>query len=273
MLGHPTKKELAVSIVSRLQAYLRHNAQQLSETILLPPFTLYLRPGAEATTDDYAIPNEPLHSPIQAHLEHLRAECAARGRVARIRFLAEYAPELAGELRSAGMVEESETELLACTVESLARPAPVEGLTLQTLAVDSPLQDVRDSLDVNERGFDPAAAPVTEVQAVEYRGGLVACRAFLARLDGHAAGAGMYNPPLDSVTELVGIATLDAFRGRGVAAQLTAYGARTAFAHGIEVVFLSTGNPVARRIYERLGFRACARLLSYTDTSADGAGL
>ena len=75
----------------------------------------------------------------------------------------------------------------------------------------------------------------------------------------------MFNPPHASVTELLGIATVDDFRRRGVASYLSAYAASVAFERGVELVYLSTKNPAARRVYERLGFRPHAVLLFYAD--------
>jgi predicted GNAT family acetyltransferase len=63
----------------------------------------------------------------------------------------------------------------------------------------------------------------------------------------------------------VGIATVDTFRRRGIASYLSAYAARIAFERGVELTYVSTDNPVARRVYERLGFRPYAGLLSYAD--------
>ncbi len=164
------------------------------------------------------------------------------------------------------MVEERSVELLACTPESLIAPQEeVAGLSMVTLDENSALDDVREGLDTNERGFDPGAEPVTHAQAQAFREGLVESRAFVARINGEPAGAGMFNPPYAGVSELVGIATLDAFRRRGVASYLNAYAGRIAFERGVELVYLSTDNPAARRVYQRLGFRPYAVVLSSAD--------
>ena len=72
------------------------------------------------------------------------------------------------------------------------------------------------------------------------------------------------SPPAGGVAELVGIATLGPYRRRGVAASLTTYAAQTAFTLGVDLVYLSTTNPDARRVYERLGFQPCAVQLTFT---------
>ena len=75
----------------------------------------------------------------------------------------------------------------------------------------------------------------------------------------------MFNPPYAGVTELLGIATVDALHRRGVASYLSAYAAHTAFERGVGLVYLGTDNPAARRVYERLGFRPFAVLVFYAE--------
>ena len=252
--------------ISRLHAYLRYSAQQQCRTVSVPPFTVFLHPSTEASEEDHAVPDEPLLADdIREPLARVREAFEACARRTRIRFLAEFAPHLAPALRNEGMVEERSVELLACTPDSLIAPHEVPGLSMVTLDENSALVDVREGLDTNERSFDPRAEPVTEAQAQAFREGLVESRAFTARINGELAGAGMFNPPYGGVTELVGIATVDAFRRRGVASYLSAYAAHIAFEQGVELVYLSTDSPVARRVYERLGFRPYAVVLSYAD--------
>ena len=65
------------------------------------------------------------------------------------------------------------------------------------------------------------------------------------------------------VTELAGIATLEQYRGKGIAAALTAHMASSAFAQGCDLVVLTTSNPAARRAYEHAGFRPVGDVLTY----------
>ena len=257
---------IPTAFISRLQAYLRYSAQQQCQTIPVPPFTVFLHPSGEASEEDHAVPDEPLlGDDIREPLARVREAFETRTRRTSIRFLAEFAPHLAPSLRAEDMVKEGGVELLACTPDSLILPHEVPGLSMVILDENSALGDVREGLDTNERGFDPGAEPVTHAQAQAFREGLVESRAFIARIDGASAGAAMFNPPYAGVAELVGIATVDSFRWRGVASYLTAYAARIAFERVVELVYLSTDNPAARRVYERLGFRPYAVVLSYAD--------
>jgi predicted GNAT family acetyltransferase len=81
----------------------------------------------------------------------------------------------------------------------------------------------------------------------------------------------MYTSPEGSVTELTGIATLDRFRGRGIATALTAYMTHSAFTQGCDLVFLTTANPIARRAYERAGFQPVGMVLTYVANRRQGA--
>jgi len=251
--------------VTQAQAYLRCSAQRRFQKIPVPPFTFFLCPGVVASEDDHAVPDEPLGGDVRGPLAELRDVCDTHSRRPRVRFLAEFAPSLALALRVAGMVEERSVELLGCTPGTLIQPPEVPGLTMVTLDAGSALSDIREGLDTNERGFDPGAQPVTDAQAREFREGLVDSRAFVARVDGEPAAAGMFHPPHDGVTELAGIATIEEFRRRGVASSLTAFAVDVAFKRGAELVFLTTEDAVARRVYERVGFRPYAALISYAE--------
>jgi predicted GNAT family acetyltransferase len=57
------------------------------------------------------------------------------------------------------------------------------------------------------------------------------------------------------VSEIVGVATLPAFRRRGLAAVVVDCLIDHALAHGVTTVFLSAGSDDVARVYARLGFR------------------
>jgi predicted GNAT family acetyltransferase len=144
------------------------------------------------------------------------------------------------------------------------QPAPeTPSLSVATLDDGASLAAIRQHMDTNGRGFAPDAPATTDAAAEEFRRALTASRAFTAYLDGRAAGAGMFTAPLGGITELAGIATLEQFRGRGVATALSAHATRTAFDQGVEVVFLSAADARAGRVYQRVGFQPFATMLAY----------
>jgi len=82
-----------------------------------------------------------------------------------------------------------------------------------------------------------------------------------ARVAGVVAAVG-WHQPLDGVSEVVGVATLPAFRRRGLGAAVTGLLVADALERGIETVFLSADGDDVARVYAGVGFRrvgtACA---------------
>ena len=64
--------------------------------------------------------------------------------------------------------------------------------------------------------------------------------------------------PVDGVTEIVGVATLPAFRRRGLGAAVTSRLVEDALERGIETIFLSADDDAVARVYQRLGFERLA---------------
>ncbi|HXI15966.1 MAG TPA: GNAT family N-acetyltransferase [Chloroflexota bacterium] len=64
--------------------------------------------------------------------------------------------------------------------------------------------------------------------------------------------------PLEGVTEIVGVATLPAFRRQGIGAALVDRLVEDAIKRGVTTIFLSAGDAGVARIYARLGFRTVA---------------
>ncbi len=253
--------------VERVQRYMIASQQAdagLSAPMMVGPFAVLLHPGDTVIESNVAMPTAQDVGAPNDWLEALRAAFAAHERRPAIRWLAGYAPTLEAALQSAGFTVHSRASMLACAPGEVLAPAPIPDLSVITITDTSSVADVRENLDANAFGFDPInAQPATDEQAIKFRADLVTSRAFTARLAGQTAGAGMYVPPQAGVTELVGVATLEAFRGRGIAAALTAHMTQAAFANGCDLVYLATTNPVAERAYRRVGFQPIGEELIY----------
>ena len=249
----------------RIQAQWLQARQEGHTVERVGPFVVLLHPTDEALDTNVALLQLPTLEISQQWLEELQVTFAAHGRLpAAIQWIEADMPHLAASLQAVGFRERLQDVLLICTRQTLRSPAPLPGLTFVTLTQTALLADVREGLDVNEFGFDPTSAqPATDEQAERFRATLGTARAFTARLDGEGAGAGMSTPPYGGVTELTGIATLERFRGRGIATALTAYMTQSAFTQGCNLVFLTTANPIARRAYERAGFQPVGMVLTY----------
>jgi len=85
-------------------------------------------------------------------------------------------------------------------------------------------------------------------------------RAMRATLDGRLAGTAWMavGPTLPELGVIGGVATSPEFRGLGIATALVGHLCRTFDADGGRFLWLATASDVARRIYERLGFRLVA---------------
>jgi ribosomal protein S18 acetylase RimI-like enzyme len=252
-----------VIAIDRLQSYIRHVAEQEREAVSVPPFTIFFHPNDDRIFFNYAVPDMPVGGDLGVPLGHLRAAFVARDRRPRFEFIEEYAPQLTSSLRVAGFAEESRLRLMVCTPETYRAAPHVAGLMISIQDSRTPLDEIRLGLDTNARGFDPGAMPTAEAEAIAYRQSLISSRAFLAYLGSQPAGAGMFTPPLDGLTELVGITTLGEFRRRGIAAELTACAVQTAFQQGADAAFLSAADQRAGRVYERVGFQPFAIMLAY----------
>jgi ribosomal protein S18 acetylase RimI-like enzyme len=152
------------------------------------------------------------------------------------------------------------TAILACTPATFRPSAHVPGLEFTVLSDQSTIAEIQEGLNANALGFDPAAALATEAEALAFRAELIASRAFTAKLGGRPVGAGMFTPPIEGIAELAGITTLAPYRERGIGAAVTSEIAQVAFAHGVGTAILRTDNPVAFRVYQRIGFRPVASL-------------
>jgi predicted GNAT family acetyltransferase len=75
----------------------------------------------------------------------------------------------------------------------------------------------------------------------------------IAELDGGPVAVGSHQPIAD-VTEVVGVATLPAFRRRGIGATITAALVADARQRGVDLILLSAGSDEVARVYATVGF-------------------
>ena len=102
--------------------------------------------------------------------------------------------------------------------------------------------DVRETLNLQRAAFGEAPmADDEEPRDPRRRGG----GAVIARSNGEAVAAASWTPVRDEASEIVGVATAEAWRRRGLAGAVTAAAAREAFAAGASLCVLSPGD--ARR--------------------------
>jgi ribosomal protein S18 acetylase RimI-like enzyme len=250
----------------RVDAYLDGVARAATRAEEIGPFTLFVRetPGWAY----YARPAPGATTFTATDVETVRA----RQRELCIPETFELIADLAGgavEAIEAAGLSVTRRPMMALVPHELRPVPPPEGATLRWPDPDDP-QLGRITV-VQELGF---AAPGTAVGATGAAAlETAARRADVDRLDaarrmmraGRTVLASLYvggapvaagaHQPLDGTTEVVGVATLPAFRRRGLAAALTSALVEAAFADGVTLACLSAGDEDVARVYERVGFR------------------
>lgn len=250
--------------IERVQNYLRHSARQSYEAVTVPPFTAFFHPHDTFTFFNYAIPDAPVGGDLSQPLAQLREVVETRGRVLRFEFIEEFAPDLAPALTAAGCAEESRLWLMGCTPDSAHSAPEVPGLTITRLHSDSPVTEGQAFRTTQGRGFNPTSTHEATVEEGQtFLAGLGTSGAFLGWVAGEVVAVAAFSAPHDGLTELTGIATLEAMRRRGIAGALTARAVQEAFAQGVELAILSAADERAGRVYERVGFQPLATMLAY----------
>jgi ribosomal protein S18 acetylase RimI-like enzyme len=260
--------ESAVSLIERLQSYMRHAAQERYEAVPVPPFTVFLHPFDGLIYFNYAIPDGPVTGDVREPLRRLRAVFQERGRVPRFEYVSELAPSLEDALLANGFRREAEARVMVCTPESFT-PVPVpEGLSWSVLTSGSSREEIRVFNESSRRAFSPGERyEASEEDISKTLEELKEGRSVLGRVEGEPAVVGSFTTPHGGIAELGGVGTLEGFRKRGFGTALTSRVAKEAFVRGVDMLFLSTISEEAGRIYERVGFRFLTRMLFLVDAA------
>jgi GNAT superfamily N-acetyltransferase len=240
---------VSLALLRRVQAAIRAAAGMPREVVDLGPFELYYEPQRSVRWFTYAIPQDDAR-PDAADVARIVEASTARERIPRVEYLPAVAPAVEDALLAGGFALELRGPLMTCA-EPVAAPE-VSGLTLELLDRSGPPEPIAAYMRVQRAAFgDDPGDPEGDVAAFRKRAGGTN---LLALIDGEPAATGTLLHPQLGCAEVVGIGTLPAFRGRGVAAAVTAELTRRAFAVGAELAFLTPGGDEAQRIYARAGY-------------------
>jgi ribosomal protein S18 acetylase RimI-like enzyme len=176
----------------------------------------------------------------------------------------ETTPELSGVARAAGLMVHEHPLMVLGTP---AWPEWPRGIEVRMVRRgDRALPALRAAVQTgfSSPGTAVSAIGVTEREAaIDRRDPLIAFtrsrirRHLLAMVvaeDGTGPVGGGSHAPRHGVTELTGIATLPAYRRRGIGAMVTAHLVADALEGGVELCFLSADTDEVARIYEKVGF-------------------
>ncbi len=247
--------------IERIQMYL-HTKYQQHEVVAGSLFQLYFHPSDDGAEVNTAVPLQS-EGNWETAVDEVIAQFSQRQRVPRIQFLDTFAPTLPSVLTGKGFQLTHQATVLACTPQSYRPAPPMPGLSTIILSSEYSLDDVQQEMQTRELGFNPAASRRTGTDALTFEKTLLTDRAFLLRLNREPVAGGMFAEIRLGVTELVGVTTLPEFRRRGFAAYLTGYMTQVAFARQVDVVFMLLDREKAANVFKRVGYAACARLLSY----------
>ncbi|MEV5988066.1 GNAT family N-acetyltransferase [Streptomyces sp. NPDC052051] len=216
-------------------------------------FVAGFTPDTDSPYFNYATPlpgSEPSDRDVAALIEVFRE----RGLLPRLEFAPSAAPRVEPALRAAGFGTEAVHEYLVCTPATLTVPQFSDGAP----PVDTPTTDEEyAALDaaLAEAFGEPiasSAAGVARLRRVQEGGGAVR---FVRAPDGGCAGGASCSAVAEDTAELSGVGTRPAYRGRGIAAAVTAALTDAMFAQGAGSVWLEYSGDGSRRVYERIGYR------------------
>ena len=249
-------------LLDRIDAYCDAVPRSAARAEEIGPFVLFV-PGPHPWPY-YARPRRgDVATATVEDVQRVRERQRELGEPEAFEWIADVTPGLVEVVRAAG-VEVNEHPLM---VLEDPVPASVEGVELRFVTPDDDLALLGAVLEVgfSNPGTARGGAGVAELEerAKTSTPGSIAFRRERVRqgltvwaaawVDGRPVAGGMHQP-VGSVTEVVGVATLPAFRRRGLGAAVTARLVEDARAGGAETVFLTAGDEEIARVYARLGF-------------------
>lgn len=265
-MTHPLDDALLLELEAFYDAVPRHRARAeiIGGLVLFTPegggYPLYARPALHASA-----------SPTEADLAAARARQRALGLPESFEWVHEVTPALLPLAEAAGLAVLRAPMMLLEALATHPVPTSVQ-VTLLDPAREGFAAELAAHRAVAHVGFSQAGPEVAEAGIIE-RDALIEplSAEALAReathiTAGHAACALARTPTLGAlasgayqragdVVEIVGVATLPAFRRRGLGAAITAALARHALSEGALRVFISAGSDTTARMYAALGFR------------------
>jgi ribosomal protein S18 acetylase RimI-like enzyme len=219
-------------------------------------FVVGIDPSTTSPHVNYATPL-PATVPTSADVAALVSVFRERGLKPRLEFAPNAAPAVEEALYAAGFTVEEEHDYLVCVPDSLVLPENPPFVEQPTTdedyaAVDASLAEAFDD------EFPASPQGAARLRRIAEMGGAVR---LVRGPDGGCAGAASCSAPAMGTSELAGVGTRPAYRGRGIAAAVTASLTEVMFAKGNESVWLEYGGDGSRRVYERVGFRPRGRRL------------
>jgi ribosomal protein S18 acetylase RimI-like enzyme len=252
-------------ILRRIDDYMDAVPRAAARAEDLGPLRLFVKTQAEGWPY-YARPVPGAGEITGEDVARMRARQRDLGVPEAFEWVVEVTPSLAAAAEATGL-EVLTHPLLMLSHDDLRPVAPPPGFTVRLADLqDDPAQVAA----VAMAGFDAPGTAVGEdsPDAVSRHEATIsdATRAYkrgrlergvtvpvVAEMSGRLVAVG-FHQPVATMSEIVGVATLPAFRRRGLAAAITSALTADAFARGVDTVVLSAGDDDIARVYERVGF-------------------
>ena len=239
--------------MSAIQNYVRTTASRGRETERVNSFLATYSPGTDHPMLNYAIPDDGA-KPRPAEIDALTEAFRRRGLLPRLEYFTDVAPDLENLLVEAGYAVERRVPLMICAPAGFAdHPAP-DGYAIREPESGEDYQRMRSAQ--NRAYGEPAEVTEEEIERAR-KGKAAGVTSALAEdlATGEIVGGGVALEIVDGTTEIAGIGVLSSHRRRGLAAALTAFLTRDAYAKGAHTAFLTPGDLGIGRLYARLGYR------------------
>lgn len=242
------------------------------ERVRVGPFTAFVDRERELKYFSFALPDPGAPSDeLRAALPELNQAFAERRRTARVEHVEELTPAMREVLTEAGWTLSERMPVMTCAAADLTSPPVPAGIEVRQLVPGCEDTLLQAYLLTQKTGFEDPHG-VTEADRDKLRASLGDAFVFAACHQAEVVGTVWGAPLALGVSEVAGVATLPAFRRRGIAGLLTAAAGRAAFAAGAELCWLTAEGDDSARIYGRAGFRPAGTMWAYDSTgSARGA--
>ncbi len=248
-----------------IDAYLDAVPRAVVRTESIGPFTLFVNEGHGWRY--YARPTIDAEDFTSEDVSAVRARQRDLDQPEEIEWVVQLAPDVGPAAEGAGMTTLAHP-LMHLPLRRFAPIAAGDGVEIAMLSPDGDLEVANavahlgfgapgtslgphddDALDAAVADANPETIAFTRERL---RDGFT--RMAVARIEDRPVSVGSYQPN-EGAAEITGVATLPAFRRRGIGAALTSALVQDALGAGVGMVFLSADDEAVARVYSRLGFR------------------
>ncbi len=260
MVDHP--------LARLINSYLREVASKGRESELVGPFLASRDPASDNLYRNNAIPLDEA-SPTEADIVQLISWFSKGGRTPRLEYVTAAAPKVEAALLRYGFAIEGLLPLMTCEPDKRRTGPHPEQIDFVIAGSRDLLQQAAAIQNEAYGGGETTDADVNRLEKTVALGGKVALA-----LDWHSrepAGAGLFAPPVNGVTEIAAIGVAERFRRRGIGGTLTSMLAEQAFEDGLSTPFLMAAHAAEERIYARAGFVTRCEILHISKRGHDVA--